>query len=82
MKWVDSDGAERGELYYFVVKYKDSDKKLVKFYYPAKNTGVHHMTPDLWIQIVHTLEDEGIRLSWEMEKGSKFLDDNGFTYLD
>lgn len=82
MKWVDRVGAEGEELYYFVVKYKDSDKNWVKFYYLAKDTGVHQMTCELWPQIVHTLETENIILSWERREGSMYLDANGFTYLE
>lgn len=82
MKLVDLVGAEGKELYYFVVKYKDSDKNWVKFYYPARDTGVHLMTVDLWSQIVRTLTTEDIILSWERRRGSKYLDSNGFTYLE
>lgn len=82
MKWADHVWAEGEELYYFVVKYKDSDKNWVKFYYLASDTGVHQMTGDLWSQIVRALETEGILLSWEKREGSKYLDDNGFIYLE
>lgn len=82
MKWVDRVGAEGEKLYYFVVKYKDSDKNWVKFYYRARDTGVHQMTGDLWSQIVRTLETEGIILSWERRESSRYLDVNGFTYLE
>lgn len=82
MKWVDGMGTEGSELYYFVVKYKDSDKNWVKFYYLARDTGVRHMSSDLWTQIVHTLAAEDIILSWERKRGSTYLDANGFTYLE
>ncbi len=82
MKWVDRVGAEGEELYYFVVRYKDSDKNWVKFYYLARDMGVHQMTGDLWTQIVNALETEDIILSWERREGSMYLDANGFTYLE
>lgn len=82
MKWVGRVWAEGEELYYFVVKYKDSDKNWVKFYYLARDMGVHQMTGDLWSQIVNALETEDIILSWERREGSMCLDVNGFTYLE